>query len=102
MRRVFTWSCSGRVTGAFVDAGPDGAGASPGGRVEVAARVVINATGVWADDLRALEGYHSAQVQVDVRLNTNESPYPPPDGWLADPNGLDVDLASAELGVSGG
>ncbi len=36
------------------------------------------------DDLRALEGYHSAQVQVDVRLNTNESPYPPPDGWLAD------------------
>ncbi|MET0144571.1 MAG: histidinol-phosphate transaminase [Ilumatobacteraceae bacterium] len=33
------------------------------------------------DDLRALEGYHSTQVDVDVRLNTNESPYPPPDGW---------------------
>jgi histidinol-phosphate aminotransferase len=33
------------------------------------------------DDLRALEGYHSAQVDVEVRLNTNESPYPPPDGW---------------------
>jgi len=30
------------------------------------------------DDLRALEGYHSAQVDVPVRLNTNESPYPPP------------------------
>jgi histidinol-phosphate aminotransferase len=30
------------------------------------------------DDLRALEGYHSPQVDVDVRLNTNESPYPPP------------------------
>lgn len=30
------------------------------------------------DDLRALEGYHSAQVDVDVRLNTNESPLPPP------------------------
>ncbi|MDQ1534081.1 MAG: histidinol-phosphate aminotransferase, partial [Actinomycetota bacterium] len=39
------------------------------------------------DDLRALEGYHSAQVDVPVRLNTNESPYPPPaefvTEWLA-------------------
>ena len=33
------------------------------------------------DDLTDLVGYHSAQVTVDVRLNTNESPYPPPDGW---------------------
>ncbi|WP_241432251.1 histidinol-phosphate transaminase [Ilumatobacter nonamiensis] len=33
------------------------------------------------DDLRALDGYHSAQVEVDVRLNTNESPFPPPDGF---------------------
>ena len=30
------------------------------------------------DDLRALEGYHSAQVDARVRLNTNESPEPPP------------------------
>ena len=30
------------------------------------------------DDLRLLEGYHSAQLDVDVRLNTNESPIPPP------------------------
>jgi histidinol-phosphate aminotransferase len=30
------------------------------------------------DDLRALEGYHSPQVEVPVRLNTNESPYAPP------------------------
>jgi histidinol-phosphate aminotransferase len=30
------------------------------------------------DDLRVLEGYHSAQVDVGVRLNTNESPEPPP------------------------
>lgn len=30
------------------------------------------------DDLRFLEGYHSPQVDVDVRLNTNESPLPPP------------------------
>jgi histidinol-phosphate aminotransferase len=33
------------------------------------------------DDLAGLEGYHSPQVTVDVRLNTNESPYPPPGGW---------------------
>jgi len=33
------------------------------------------------DDLRALDGYHSAQVDVEVRLNTNESPFPPPDGF---------------------
>tara|TARA_B110000459_G_scaffold203588_1_gene260711 strand:+ start:20384 stop:21520 length:1137 start_codon:yes stop_codon:yes gene_type:complete len=30
------------------------------------------------DDLRALQGYHSAQVDVRIRLNTNESPEPPP------------------------
>jgi len=33
------------------------------------------------DDLRVLEGYHSAQVDVDVRLNTNESPFAPPDAF---------------------
>ncbi len=32
-------------------------------------------------DLTALVGYHSAQVEVDVRLNTNESPMPPPAAW---------------------
>jgi histidinol-phosphate aminotransferase len=31
-----------------------------------------------------MEGYHSPQVEVDVRLNTNESPVPPPDSWLDD------------------
>ena len=30
------------------------------------------------DDLAALEGYHSPQLSVDVRLNTNEAPEPPP------------------------
>lgn len=30
------------------------------------------------DDLRELAGYHSPQVTVDVRLNTNEAPSPPP------------------------
>jgi histidinol-phosphate aminotransferase len=34
-------------------------------------------------DLGLREGYHSAQVDVEVRLNTNESPLPPPAGWLA-------------------
>lgn len=34
------------------------------------------------DDLRALEGYHSAQVEVRVRLNTNESPVAPPAAWV--------------------
>jgi histidinol-phosphate aminotransferase len=33
-------------------------------------------------DLTGLSGYHSAQVDVQVRLNTNESPLPPPDTWL--------------------
>ncbi len=35
------------------------------------------------DDLSALEGYHSPQVDVRVRLNTNESPGEPPDAWRA-------------------
>jgi histidinol-phosphate aminotransferase len=29
-------------------------------------------------DVALMEGYHSPQVAVDVRLNTNESPVPPP------------------------
>ena len=33
------------------------------------------------DDLALLEGYHSAQVSVAVRLNTNEAPEPPPPGF---------------------
>ena len=33
------------------------------------------------DDLRALEGYHSPQVDVRVRLNTNEAPEAPPAAW---------------------
>jgi histidinol-phosphate aminotransferase len=34
------------------------------------------------DDLRALVGYHSPQLDVSVRLNTNESPYAPPDEFV--------------------
>ncbi len=33
-------------------------------------------------DLGVMEGYHSAQVDVEVRLNVNESPFPPPDGFF--------------------
>jgi histidinol-phosphate aminotransferase len=37
-------------------------------------------------DLATLDGYHSPQLDVSVRLNTNESPYPPPpafvDAWV--------------------
>jgi histidinol-phosphate aminotransferase len=34
------------------------------------------------EDLGLREGYHSAQVEAAVRLNTNEAPFPPPDGWV--------------------
>ena len=36
------------------------------------------------DDLSALEGYHSPQVVVDVRLNTNEAPVGPPQQFCDD------------------
>jgi len=46
------------------------------------------------DDLRALEGYHSPQLDVSVRLNTNESPYAPPpefvDAWLDALRGIEL------------
>ncbi len=39
------------------------------------------------DDLRSLDGYHSPQLDVSVRLNTNESPFAPPvaftEAWTA-------------------
>jgi histidinol-phosphate aminotransferase len=34
-------------------------------------------------DLGLGEGYHSPQVEAAVRLNTNESPLPPPAAWLS-------------------
>ena len=34
------------------------------------------------DDLALITGYHSPQVEVKVRLNTNESPYAPPERWM--------------------
>ncbi len=34
------------------------------------------------ESVALMAGYHSPQVEVDVRLNTNESPFPPPAGFL--------------------
>ncbi|HEX6380881.1 MAG TPA: histidinol-phosphate transaminase [Acidimicrobiia bacterium] len=46
------------------------------------------------EDLSDLEGYHSPQVDVAVRLNTNESPYPPPpeffEAWTAEVSRADA------------
>ncbi len=41
-------------------------------------------------DVAMRAGYHSPQVDVDVRLNTNESPFPPPPAFL--------DALAAEVG----
>ena len=34
------------------------------------------------EQIQAMSGYHSPQVDVPVRLNTNESPFPPPRQWI--------------------
>ncbi len=36
------------------------------------------------DSVALMEGYHSPQIDVDVRLNTNESPESPPPGFAED------------------
>ena len=45
-------------------------------------------------DLQTLTGYHSPQLDVSVRLNTNESPFAPPtafvDAWLAELRAADL------------
>jgi glycerol-3-phosphate dehydrogenase len=53
----------GRVAGAVVDT--DGsAGGGTGRQIEVRARIVVNATGVWVDDVRALdEGTHPRSIR---------------------------------------
>jgi histidinol-phosphate aminotransferase len=38
-------------------------------------------------DAALVAGYHSPQVEVAVRLNTNESPYGPPADWLEEVRG---------------
>src|SRR5215207_7282270 len=59
-----------RVRGAVVSTGGAGTGgdgtdaAGASGEVEVRARAVVNATGVWADDVRALdEGSHPGSIR---------------------------------------
>ena len=47
-----------------------------------------------SDDQGLGEGYHSPQVGVAVRLNTNESPYPPPPAFL---EALVGELAAIDL-----
>jgi len=50
-------------------------GPSRVGNVDQVTRVPVR------NDLSALEGYHSPQVNVRIRLNTNESPFGPPEAW---------------------
>jgi histidinol-phosphate aminotransferase len=56
---------------------PSGALAQQIGRPESTQRPRIQPR----DDVNAMVGYHSPQVNVRVRLNTNESPFPPPVAW---------------------
>ena len=42
---------------------------------------VVSAVPPVRPDLDLGEGYHSPQVEAEVRLNTNESPFAPPDEW---------------------
>jgi histidinol-phosphate aminotransferase len=53
------------------------------GRLGSVAFRVVTRVPVRAD-LSLMEGYHSPQVDVDVRLNTNEAPVGPPDAFVAD------------------
>ena len=41
----------------------------------------MSATVALRNQLAALGRYHSPQAAAEVRLNTNESPYPPPEDW---------------------
>ncbi|MGQ0830549.1 MAG: histidinol-phosphate transaminase [Microthrixaceae bacterium] len=45
------------------------------------------------DDLALMAGYHSPQVDVSVRLNTNEAPEPPPAGFAS---ALAAELAAVD------
>lgn len=49
------------------------------------------------DDLRDLPAYGAPQIDVPVRLNTNENPYPPPTALVSD---LAAAFAEAALGLN--
>lgn len=44
-------------------------------------------------DLQAMQGYHSPQVEVPIRLNTNEAPFAPPQEWLDEVSVAAKDIA---------
>ena len=46
------------------------------------------------EEIALMEGYHSPQIDVDVRLNTNESPEPPPAAWTAARSKIDSSMNS--------
>ena len=50
--------------------------------------------GAGAREVALRAGYHSPQVEVEVRLNTNESPEPPPQGFL---EALAAEMRTIEL-----
>src|SRR6185503_19373771 len=59
------------------------AGTAPGRPAAVGAEVTLDALPL-RDDLRGKTPYGAPQLDVAVRLNTNENPYPPPPELVAD------------------
>jgi histidinol-phosphate aminotransferase len=49
------------------------------------------------DDLRGLSPYGAPQIDVPIRLNTNENPYPPPPALVAD---VAASVAAAAAGLN--
>ncbi|HVY11625.1 MAG TPA: histidinol-phosphate transaminase [Mycobacteriales bacterium] len=49
------------------------------------------------DDLRGLSAYGAPQLEVAIRLNTNENPYPPPAALVAD---LEASVTAAAAGMN--
>ena len=45
------------------------------------------------DRIRAMSGYHSPQVDVPIKLNTNESPFAPPAEWVESLAGIARDVS---------
>ena len=62
-------------------AGPRRLGAAPPRPRSTSEGAPVSAVPPVRPDLQLAEGYHSPQVDAEVRLNTNESPFAPPDAW---------------------
>lgn len=52
------------------------------------------------DQIRAMSGYHSPQVDVPIRLNTNESPFAPPEEWLRQLEELFQQLIGTDIPIA--